>query len=164
MKMKVILTGFTAAFAVAACNHSENRYLDLNTGEPISVKTDSTTGYMVNETTGKPLSVYVDTKNNDTISGRTGTVVNGRVIKTSDGKWEVKGEGEELKAKSGDAKIKSEGDETKVKDGSYTAKREGDGDVKIETGSKTIKVDGKTGERKVKKDHNITDKVKKVFH
>src|SRR4051812_18387151 len=164
MKMKFLLTGLTAAFAVVACNHTENRYLDLNSGEPVNLRADSTTGYMVNESTGKRVSLYVDTKTNDTISGRTRTVVNGRVIKTSDGKWEVKGEDEELKAKSGDAKIKTEGDESKVKDGSYTVKKEGDGDVKIETGSKTIKVDGKTGERKVKKDHNITDKVKKVFH
>jgi hypothetical protein len=164
MKIKILLTGLTVAFAVVACNHTENRYLDLNTGEPVSLRTDSTTGYMVDGTTGKPVSLYVDTKTNDTLSGRTGTVVNGHVIKTSNGKWEVKGEGDELKATSGDAKIKSEGDEAKVKDGAYTEKRDGDGDVKIETGTKTIKVDGKTGERKVKKDHNITDKVKKVFH
>ncbi|HWJ91708.1 MAG TPA: hypothetical protein VNR87_11390 [Flavisolibacter sp.] len=164
MKMKIFLTGLSAALTLAACNHSENRYLDLNTGEPIGVRKDTTTGFMVNETTGKPVAVYVDTRTRDTISGRTGTVVNGRLIKTSNGTWEVKGEDEELKAKSGDAKIKTEDDEKKVKDGSFTSKREGDGDVKIETGSKTIKVDGKTGERKVKKDHNITDKVKKVFH
>jgi hypothetical protein len=35
--------------------------------------------------------------------------------------------------------------------------------VKIENGNTQTKIDGKTGERKVKKDKNLTDKVKKIF-
>jgi hypothetical protein len=56
-----------------------------------------------------------------------------------------------------------EGDEFKSKNGNTTIKREGDGDVKIENGRTQVKIDGETGERKVKKDKNITDKVKKII-
>jgi hypothetical protein len=56
------------------------------------------------------------------------------------------------------------GDEYKKKKGNYSIKKEGDGDVKIENGNTQVKIDGKTGERKVKKDKNITDRVKKIFH
>jgi hypothetical protein len=96
----------------------------------------------------------------------TGEIVNGRVYKTEGGKWIVKQDGDEYKAKSeseNSAKIKREGDEYKAKNGNYTVKTEGDGDVKIENGKTQTKIDGKTGERKVKKDRNVTDKVKKVF-
>ena len=76
-------------------------------------------------------------------------------------------EGDEYKAKSeseNSAKVKVEGGEYKSKTGNYTLKRERDDDVKIENGNTQIKIDGKTGERKVKKDKNITDRVKKIFH
>jgi hypothetical protein len=122
---------------------------------------------MVNSKTGEPVDVYVDTKNHDTIYGATGEIVNGKVYKTNEGKWVVKMDGDEYKAKSeseNSAKVKVEGDEYKSKNGNYTVKRKGDGDVKIENGRTQVKVDGKTGERKVKKDRNITDRVKKIFH
>jgi hypothetical protein len=164
MNRSAFFVGMAAALAIMACNRGpENRFLDLNTGKPVELRTDSATGYQVDAVSGKPVDVYVDTKSHDTIYGRTGKVVNGHVIRTDNGHWVVKNDGEEYKAVSGEAKIKSEGDESKVKDGDYTRKVDKNGDVKVETGSKTIKVDGKTGERKVKKDHNITDKVKKIL-
>lgn len=113
------------------------------------------------------MDVYVDTKTHDTVNGVTGEIVNGRIHKTDEGKWIVKADGDEFKAKSeseNSAKVKVEGDELKAKDENYSVKREGDGDVKIENGNTQVKIDGKTGERKVKKDKNITDKVKKIFH
>jgi hypothetical protein len=163
----LIMAGFVGL--ITACNHNEPRYLDLSTGENVDLVKNDTSGVMVNSTTRKPVKIYVDTKTHDTIFGSTGKVINGHVVKTSEGDytydgWNVKQDGDEYKAKSGDEKIKMEGDEGKLKDGSYTRKVEGDGDVKIETGSKQIKIDGETGERKVKKDKNITDKVKKIFH
>jgi len=149
-----------------SCN-SNSRYLDLNTNEYVDVKKDSTSGYIVNKKTGEPVDMYVDTKTHDTVYGATGEIVNGKVRITDDGKWIVKMDGDEFKAKSesqNSAKAKNEGDETKTKNGNYTVKREGDGDVKIENGATQVKIDGKTGERKVKKDKNITNKLKNIFH
>jgi hypothetical protein len=152
---------------ISSCQNSQSRYLDLNTNKSISLRKDSISGYMMNSKTGEPVDVYVNTKTHDTISGITGEIVNGRIHKTEEGKWIVKTDGDEYKAKSeseNSAKMKMEGDEYKSKTGNYTLKRERDGDVKIENGNTQIKIDGKTGERKVKKDKNITDKVKKIFH
>jgi hypothetical protein len=165
MKMKFVLLNLVVVFFVVSCNTNQ-RYFDLNENNYVDLKKDSTSGYMVNSKTGEPVDVYVDTKTQDTIYGMTGEVVNGQVHKTEEGKWVLKQDGDEYKAKSeseNSAKIKKEGDEYKAKNGNYTVKREGDGDVKIENGKTQTKIDGKTGERKVKKDRNVTDKVKKVF-
>jgi hypothetical protein len=165
MKMKFVLLNLAVVLSVISCNTNE-RYLDLNTNNYLDLKKDSTSGYMVDSKTGEPVDIFVDTKTQDTIYGMTGEIVNGRVYKTEGGKWIVKQDGDEYKAKSeseNSAKIKREGDEYKAKNGNYTVKTEGDGDVKIENGKTQTKIDGKTGERKVKKDRNVTDKVKKVF-
>lgn len=167
MKTKIgFLAGVVALSVLYACNGSQTRYLDLNTNEYVELQKDSANGLMVNAATGKPVNIYVDTETNDTIYGRTGEVVNGKVHKSAEGQWVVKIDGDEYKAKSeseNSAKIKMEGEEYKSKNGNYTIKREGDGDVKIENGTRQIKIDGETGERKVKKDRNITGKVKKII-
>ncbi|HWI91804.1 MAG TPA: hypothetical protein VNT20_11055 [Flavisolibacter sp.] len=152
---------------MSSCQNSQSRYLDLNTSKSVSLRKDSVSGYMMNSRTGEPVDVYVNTKTHDTISGITGEIVNGRIHKTEEGKWIIKTDSDEYKAKSeseNSAKMKVEGDEYKRKKGNYTVKREGDGDVKIENGNTQVKINGKTGERKMKKDKNITDKVKKIFH
>jgi hypothetical protein len=157
MKMKFVLLNLAVVLSVISCNTNE-RYLDLNTNNYLDLKKDSTSGYMVDSKTGEPVDIFVDTKTQDTIYGMTGEIVNGRVYKTEGGKWIVKQDGDEYKAKSeseNSAKIKREGDEYKAKNGNYTVKTEGDGDVKIENGKTQTKIDGKTGERKVKKDRNV---------
>ncbi len=168
MKSKIsLLISTVATILVYSCNPSVPHYLDLSTNKPIDVQKDSVSGYMINTKTGEPVDLYVDTKSHDTIYGQTGEIVNGKVHKTEEGKWIVKTEGDEYKAKSeseNSAKIKMEGDKFKMKDGNYTVKKDADGDVKIENGRTQVKIDGKTGERKVKKDKNITEKVKKIFH
>jgi len=167
MKTTNLLMAGIVALASASCNHDDPRYLDLSTNQPIDLQKDDSTGLMIVRDNGQPVEFYVDTKTHDTVYYKTGKVVNGHVVKSTEGAtagtWVVKADDDEYKALTGDTKIKSDGDEGKVKDGSYTRKVEGDGDVKIETGSETIKIDGETGERKVKKDKNITDKVKKIF-
>lgn len=167
MKERMIFLGGFIVLAMFSCQNSQTRYLDLDSNKYVSLKKDSVSGYIMNSKTGEPVDVYVDTKTHDTIYGMTGEIVNGKIHKTEDGKWIVKSDGDEYKAKSeseNGAKVKMEGDEYKSKDGNYTVKKEGDGDVKIENGNTQVKIDGKTGERKVKKDKNITDKVKKIFH
>lgn len=165
MKIKFVLFSLVTVSLVSSCNTNE-RYLDLDTNQYVDLKKDSTSGYMVNSKSGEPVDVYVDTKTHDTIYGMTGEIVNGRIHKAEGGNWVVKLDGDEYKAKSesdNSAKVKIEGDEYKAKRGNYTIKKEGDGDIKIENGNTQTKIDGKTGERKVKKDKNITDKVRKIF-
>ena len=169
-KIKMKISGFLAGFAVimlmVSCKHNA-RFLDLYSNKYVDVKKDSITGQMVNAKTGVPVEVYVDTKTHDTVYGATGETVNGRVYKSSEGQWLIKPEGDEYKEKSegeNSAKIKIEGDKYKYKDGNYTIKKKTDGDIKIENGRTQTKIDGKTGERTVKKDHNFADKVKKILN
>ena len=167
MKAGFYLVSLISVAGFCSCNHTPSRYLDLSTNEYINLKKDSTNGMLINSKTGEPVDFYVDTKTHDTIYGQTGEIVNGRVQKTDEGKWIVKADGNEFKAKSeseNSAKVKMERGDLKAKDGNYTIKRDKDGDVKIENGRRQVKIDGKTGKRKVKKDRNITDKVKNIFH
>jgi hypothetical protein len=150
MKSRLVVLLSTVILMVA-CN-DRARFLDLSTGEPVDLRKDENSGLMVNSETGMPVRVYVDRESNDTIWGNTGKVVNGKLVKSGDGEWLIKVDGDEYKAKSDDLKIKSEGGEQKVKGDDYKKKVEEDGDVKIKKGDKTIKIDGETGERKVKKE------------
>lgn len=162
----IFLCGLTVMM-MPSCQNSQSRYLDLNSNRYVSLKKDTVSGYMMNSKTGEPIDVYVDTKAHDTIYGMTGEIINGKIHKTEDGKWIVKSDGDEYKAKSesdNSAKVKMEDGEYKEKNGNYSIKKESDGDVKIENGNTQVKIDGKTGERKIKKDRNFTDKVKKIFH
>jgi hypothetical protein len=137
MKSKLfLLAGSFVAITLMSCNN-ESKYLDLTTGNRVDLKKDSSTNLMVDAETGKPVKIYVDREKNDTIWGATGKVINGRVVKTDNGEWKYDGDDE--------LKVKNENDD-------YKKKVESDGDIKIKDGDKKIKIDGKTGERKVKKD------------
>ncbi len=118
-----------------SCNNAEARYVDLNTGDKIKVKKD-TRGRLVNAADEKPVRFYVDTKTSDTLDGRTGKVVNGELVKVEDGTYEYIIVRETLAAD----------------DDFFKRKVEEDGDIKIKTSKKKIKIDGKTGKRKVKTD------------
>lgn len=130
---KISLISIIAAgsFIWASCE-SQDRYLDLNTGKKVELVKDEKTGLMVNKETNQPVDIYVDTKTNDTIYGKTGKVINGEVNRSGDvyvwsGAYEYK---------NGDLKVEVEKD----------------GDIKIKDGDSKIKIDGETGEKKVKKD------------
>lgn len=112
---------------------------------------------MVHAETRKPVDLYVDTRSNDTIYGKTGKVINGSIrksnsgtytyVQANEGTYSAKGDVED-----GEVKVKVEDGEYKIKSGDYKKKVEKDGDIKIKDGDTKIKIDGKTGERKVKKD------------
>ena len=106
------------------------RYYDLTAGEYINVEKDEKTGRMINTETSKPVYIYVDTEKKDTIFGANGDVINGHVIKTTDGKYDID---DEYKIKFGDYKKKVDGDEVKIKNG--------DTKIKIEEGEKKVKKD-----------------------
>jgi hypothetical protein len=129
--MLILLTGF-CGITWLACGNAQKRYFDLNSGENIVVEKDAQ-GRLVNADDKKPVRFYVDAKTKDTIDGRTGKVVNGELVKVDDERYEYISVQEILAA-----------------DDDYKKKIEKDGDVKIKSGDKKIKIDGKTGERKVK--------------
>jgi len=186
MKTTTVLSGIVALVvsATACSSNKEGRFLNLTSGEEVNIVEDDN-GRMVDEKTGQPVSLYVNTRTNDTIYGPTGKVVNGHLeydddanlFVYDDGDKKVKIDGGEYKIKNRNAKVKADidGSEYKYKDDDVTIKRDGgdykeerkgytkkvdeDGDVKIETKDKKYKIDGETGERKVK-DKSVFSKVK----
>jgi hypothetical protein len=169
--------------ASACTNEKEGRFLNLSTGENVTVVKNKE-GQMVDRNTNKPVLLYVDTEAKDTFYGITGEKVNGHLrrlrkgvyvyddgdkivkidgdeykIKDADSKEKWDGDGDEYKYKDGDEKVKADADDYKVKGNGYNHKVDEDGDVKVETNTKKIKIDGETGERKVK-DRSIFGKVK----
>ena len=139
----ILITGMVVSiFFFSSCVEKKDRYVDLTTGKPVRVIKDEKTGYMINADTKEGLYMYVDTKNNDTIYAKNGEVVNNHIIKTADNKY-VYEEDEKLKVESGQVKYKQD---------NYKVEVEKDGDVKIKNGTDKVKIDGKTGERKKKKD------------
>ncbi|MEP7252172.1 MAG: hypothetical protein ABI683_07320 [Ginsengibacter sp.] len=141
--LSFIALGVLCITSIISCADNDHRYIDLETGKKIDVVKDSENGYMVNADTKEPVIIYVDTKNNDTLYGKTGKVINDHVIKTEDGKYKY------VAAESIDADADGS---YKIKDGDYKKKVEADGDIKIKDGDTKIKIDGETGEKKVKKD------------
>ena len=84
-------------------------------------------------------------------------VINGRVKKADDDRWVYILENEDNNAAKrydgdNDYKVKRTDDEYKIKNGDYKKEVEKDGDVIIKNGDTKIKIDGETGERKVKRD------------
>jgi hypothetical protein len=99
---------------------TESEYYDLNRDKPVKLVKDENTGLMVDADTKQPVYIYVNTETKDTIYGPTGEVINGRVIKSEDGKY-----------KYGDLKIKQDEDgDFKLKDDDYKKKLDADGDAK----------------------------------
>lgn len=186
--MKTTTTIFCGAalllFGVVACkDNNTSKVLDLATGEEILLVEDDK-GQLVDRETGKPVLLYVDRREGDTIYAPTRRVANGRLQKVSngvywydDGDKRVKIDGDEYKFEDGDVKIKRDlngteskykdddvkvkrdGDGYKIKGDGYTKKVDADGDVKIETKDKKYKIDGETGERKVK-ERSVLGKLK----
>lgn len=130
MKQLLILFAISLGSVLMACNR--HRYVNLVSGERVEVEKDPKTGQMVDSKTHEPVYMYVDTKTHDTIYGATGSVINGHVVKTEDGKYKWDGE-DEYKNKYGDYKKKVDGDEVKIKNG--------DKKIKIEDGEKKVKKD-----------------------
>jgi len=127
MKQLLILFG---AVVMIFTSCKRERYYDLTAGKYVKLEKDEKTGRMINTETHKPVYIYVDRETRDTIYGATGDVVNGHVVVTSDGKYDID---DEYKIKYGDYKKKVDGDEVKIKDG--------DTKIKIEDGEKKVKKD-----------------------
>jgi hypothetical protein len=135
MKLALLFIAITSLI-LWSCKSENERYLDLNTGEPVVLVKDSSSGLLVEKATMKPVPLYVDTRTKDTIDGRTGTVINGKVIKDEKTGVFTYSRPTEYKSPDGDLKVEVEKD----------------GDIKIKDGDTKTKIDGKTGEKKVKHD------------
>jgi hypothetical protein len=142
-KMMFVVSLGSMIGLLSACSESKARYVDLATGNAIELEKDAMTGLMVNKETGEPVYMYVDTKNKDTIYGKTGKVINGHIVVKADKTYKYD-EDEKLE-------ISNSGN-VEYKDGNYKVEVEKDGDTKIKNGDKKVKIDGETGERKVKND------------
>jgi hypothetical protein len=132
---KIFLFAILGSAVVWSACESNERYLDLETGEKVELVKDDATGLMVNAETKKPVYIYVDTKTKDTIYGKTGKVINGSVVLV-DGKYIYQDDVLTAESETGD----------------YKRKVEKDGDIKIKDGDTKTKIDGETGEKKVKND------------
>ncbi|HRO43759.1 MAG TPA: hypothetical protein PL009_13055 [Flavipsychrobacter sp.] len=161
----LIWLGAAGLVTWSACNRANGsiQAIDLETGEKITVIEDIASGKIVNEKTGEPVKLFVNRKTNDTVYGVTGEVVNGKLSMSDEGKYvyygKVKGDGYKMEVerdgdytikRGDDYKEKYENGEYKVKHGDYKKEVERDGDVTIKKGDKKIKIDGETGEVKVK--------------
>ena len=154
MKYTNFLFLVLAVGLLASCKQNEG-YVDLNTGETITVKTDPETGYIVNAETDKPVYLYINKSNGDTLYGRTGKVVNTKVVMAGNSRFEynddeyytyrngtyvkkVDGDGD-VKITDGDYKKKIDDDGSyKIKEGDYKKKVDEDGNIKIKDGDKKI--------------------------
>jgi hypothetical protein len=160
MKKSVGAITVIASLFTWGCTHTASEYVDLNSGQKITVEKNNESGYMVNKETGKPVYLYVDVDKRDTFYGRTGKLANNSITRDDNGMFRYGGDDEyeysndsyNKKTKADDeSKIKVQDDgDVKMKDGDKKAKIEKDGDIKIKDGDKKIKIED--GKAKVKKD------------
>ena len=135
---KTIASGLGIAMIIGlvSCSDDKDRYVDLRTGKSIELVKDENSGLLVDANTKQPAYIYVDTRNDDTIYGKTGEVINGRVIMNDKNEYVYEKDYQPYEVKGDDYKVEVEKD----------------GDMKIKQGDSKIKVDGETGEKKVKND------------
>ncbi len=142
-----------AAVFSASCNTQQSRYIDPNTGEGLALEKDEASGLLVDTATGEPVDIYVDTETRDTVWGKTGKVINGKIRREkAEGDTYVYIYDEPAVQQASEDKGDEASGAYEIKDGDYKKEVEKDGDIKIKDGNKKIKIDGETGERKVKYD------------
>ena len=129
----------------------EGEYVNLTSGEKVTIVKDPETGIAIDSKTQIPVQFYYDPVTLDTMY-QSGMVVNNLLIKEGDGKYKlddmkIKVDGDEIKIKTDTSKLKIDGNEMKMKTADGKMKVDGD-DGKIKTDDTKIKVDD--GEMKVK--------------
>lgn len=142
--------------AASETSATSQRYIDPNTGAPLDLYYNAHEKMTYNKENDQPVDFYVNTNTGDTIYGRGRFVVNGYLIRTEAGTFQlndavVTRDGDELKIVGSNGKLKIDGDEMKFKDGKdLKIKKDGD-EIKIKDGDTKIKMEeGKP--TKVKKD------------
>ena len=157
--MKKYLGLLLIVAATLTISKTNAQLVDLSTGKTVTLVKHAGNGMMLNTETQRPVHIYIDAATNDTIYGRTGEVINGKVIRKANGGFGYDDgdylfdQGEyRLKRESDSAgykkKIQSDGD-VKVKYDNYKRKVEKDGDVKVKEPDSKTKVE-EDGTMKVK--------------
>ena len=121
-KLGLILVSVAGSIIWTACENAQAHYIDLSSGEQISVMKDDH-GRLVDAQTKRPVRFYVDAKTKDTVDGRTGRIVNGELVKVDDGDYEYISVRESL-----------------AEDDQYKKKVEEHGEVKIKNGDHKVKI------------------------
>lgn len=129
----------------------EGEYVNLASGEKVTIVKDPTTGIAIDSKTQIPVQFYYDPVTLDTMY-QSGMVVNNLLIKEGEGKYKlddmkIKIDGDKIKIKTDSSKLKIDGEETKMKTTDGKMKVDGE-DGKIKTDDTKIKVED--GETKVK--------------
>lgn len=122
----------------------EGEYINLITGEKVSIIADPTTGIAVNSKTQIPVEFYYDPVTLDTLY-QNGMVVNRMLIKEGDGKYKlddmkIKIDGDEIKIKTDSSKLKIDGDDVKMKAGDEKTKMD-EQQMKVKTDEGKVKID-----------------------
>lgn len=159
MKTRKLLLSTGMLFCAGMINA---QYVDLTTGKTFTPVKHEGTGMMMNPETQRPVHIYINTETNDTLYGRTGEVINGKVVRTPEGRYSFSGDGDYI-FRDGEYRMRTEADsagykkkmqsdgDVKVKYDGYKRKVEKDGDVKIKDGDAKVKVE-EDGTMKVKED------------
>lgn len=107
------------------------RVTDLGTSQAIDIYYDTVDFRVMNKTTNAPVEFYI-LNGVDTVHGATGLIVNGMLMRLSDGTYDldsarVKIDGDEIKLKYADGrKVKWENGKMKIKEWGTKAKSKGD--------------------------------------
>jgi hypothetical protein len=155
----------TDSTATDSMQVSDASYVNLSTGDPVTIVKDEGQGVYVYSDTKKPIErdiFFVDVNSRDTLYGTKGVVVNNAIIKSDVGAWTlnesmVERDGDEIKIKTADGKLKIDGDEIKYKEGEEVKTKVDGDETKTKTGDSKTKTDGaesktKTPDTKVKVD------------
>jgi len=111
--MFAVLTASAAVIFVSCASKEKGAYIDLRTGNEITIERDMSSGAWVNSKTGEPVYIYVDKEKRDTIYGKSGIVINGHVVQ-SGGQWWYDQDLQEAPDVGHKVKVEDDGD-TKVK-------------------------------------------------
>lgn len=122
----------------------EGEYINLISGEKVTIIADPTTGIAVDSKTQIPVEFYYNPTTLDTLY-QNGMVVNRMLIKEGEGKYKlddmkIKIDGDKIKIKTDTSKLKIDGDEMKMKDGEEKTKMDND-EMKIKSPSGKVKID-----------------------
>jgi hypothetical protein len=169
----IILATVVSSMVYMACQPAKAKYIDLTTGDEVTLERDENSGQMVNVETGEPVRLYVNAKSEDTIFGPSGTIVNDEVIHFDDGLYVWAGDeefkqkisdGGEYEEKYGDVyklKIESDGDLKEKFGDDYKVKIDEDGDYKEKHGDDYKAKSGSNGSYKIKRGENYKKEVEK---
>jgi hypothetical protein len=150
MKKNLLLACIIASLAFMSEKISA-QYIDLSTGRSISLIKHSGNGVMYNTENSRPVYLYINTATNDTFYGRTGEKVNGKLMRTKEGRYTY--DNDIYVYKNGDYHFRTEADNYNKKifdrDGDVILKgddrkkkTEIDGDVKRKNGEAKTKIEG----------------------